>query len=250
MAIEALGRYKLRTSLSVLGVVLGVAAVIAMMSVSEGARTEALNQVSLLGLDNLVLRNRGGLGASDATGLVAADADRLLALVPLTQTASPLIEKFVPLARGNTTRLVRALGVTATYQSILRLDVDKGRFLSRLDERTSSRVCVLGAALARSLFGYRSGVGDRVRLQGDYYEVVGVLAQQGTSAQTLGALAWRDLNDSILVPLPALSARGLDVAPSQHVDEVWLHAQDGERVEDIGQAVIARADAHARARRR
>ena len=238
MAVEALGRYKLRTSLSVLGVVLGVAAVIAMMSVSEGARTEALNQVALLGLDNLVLRNRGGFGASsDATGLVAADADRLLAIVPLTQTASPLLERFLPLAHAGTSRFVRALGVKATYQGILRLDVDKGRFLSRLDERTSSRVCVLGAALARTMFGYRNVVGERVRLQGDYYEVVGVLAQQGTSAQTLGALAWRDLNDAILVPLPALSARGLDVAPSQHVDEVWLHAQAGERVEAIGQAV-------------
>src|SRR5256885_2878597 len=87
MGADALGRYKLRTSLSVLGVVLGVAAVIAMMSVSEGARREALNQVDALGLDNLVARNRG-----IASTLTAGDAERLADLVPLTRTASPLIE--------------------------------------------------------------------------------------------------------------------------------------------------------------
>src|SRR5206468_7233797 len=84
IAAEALGRYKLRTSLSVLGVVLGVAAVIAMTSVTDGARREALDQVEALGLDNLVARSRpaGSLTSASRT-LKAIDADRLLALVPL-----------------------------------------------------------------------------------------------------------------------------------------------------------------------
>src|SRR5262245_26283322 len=95
IAAEALSRYKLRTSLSVLGVVLGVAAVIAMMSVSEGARREALNQVDALGLDNLVARNRG-----TPSTLTAGDAQRLGDLVPLTRATSPLIERYVRVSRG------------------------------------------------------------------------------------------------------------------------------------------------------
>src|SRR5512132_2859664 len=94
IAAEALGRYKLRTSLSVLGVVLGVAAVIAMMSVSEGARREALAPVESMGLDNLVIRSRGaaGIGSAPSTsGLTARDAHRLLALVPWASAASPLV---------------------------------------------------------------------------------------------------------------------------------------------------------------
>src|SRR5215467_2369053 len=90
IAAEALGRYKLRTSLSVLGVVLGVAAVIAMMSVAEGARREALQQVAALGLDNLVARNRG-----TSPVLTAGDARRLADLVPLTRASSPLIERYL-----------------------------------------------------------------------------------------------------------------------------------------------------------
>src|SRR5947199_10284251 len=88
VAAEALSRYKLRTSLSVLGVVLGVAAVIAMLSVSDGARREALHQVEALGLDNLVAR---GVIGGTVRDLTAGDATRLLALVPLAKTASPLI---------------------------------------------------------------------------------------------------------------------------------------------------------------
>src|SRR3954454_18871912 len=87
VAVEALRRYKLRTSLSVLGVVLGVAAVIAMMSVSEGARREALNQVEALGLDNLVARSHGSSAFGGAAhGLTADDADPLIALMPLVQS--------------------------------------------------------------------------------------------------------------------------------------------------------------------
>src|SRR5947199_8256223 len=90
VAAEALGRYKLRTSLSVLGVVLGVAAVIAMMSVGEGARRDALAQVESMGLDNLVVRSRGAGPGGASSPLTAHDADRLLALVPWATAASPL----------------------------------------------------------------------------------------------------------------------------------------------------------------
>src|SRR5204862_3698471 len=89
IAVEALGRYKLRTALSVLGVVLGVAAVIAMMSVSEGAAREALAQVEGLGLDNLVARSKASsLAPGSWHGLTAADASRMEAMVPLVHTSS------------------------------------------------------------------------------------------------------------------------------------------------------------------
>src|SRR3989442_6516341 len=93
IAAEALAGYTLRTSLSVCGVVLGVAAFIAMMSVSEGARREALHQVEALGLDNLVARNRG-----ITSTFTAGDAQRLADLVPLTRTTSPLVERYLRLS--------------------------------------------------------------------------------------------------------------------------------------------------------
>jgi putative ABC transport system permease protein len=235
IAAEALWRYKLRTALSVLGVVLGVAAVIAMMSVSDGARREALEQVQLLGLNNLVVRNRGDVSGGQSAGLTAGDAEHLVALVPLTRAVSPLVDRFVPLSRGGQTPFTRVLGVAASYQTILHLGVARGRFLSSLDERTGARVCVIGAPLARDLFAYRDPIGGSVRIGGTYFSVVGVLADTRTGTRGLNALAWRDLNQSVLVPLPSLSGRSLDIAPGQRVDEIWLQASDGDRVEEIGQ---------------
>src|SRR5262245_16701288 len=228
IAAEALSRYKLRTSLSVLGVVLGVAAVIAMMSVSDGARREALRQVDALGLDNLVARSRlPSAGRAHAQGLSASDADRLAAIVPLTRTTSPLVERFARLARGAATSEARVLGVNATYQTILRLQIDRGRFLSDADAKTVAAVCVLGSAIARRLFGYRDAIGEEIRVGAAAFLVVGVLQEQGADPRAPGALAWRDVNEAAIVPLPALSGRTIDVLPDQPADELWLQVADG-----------------------
>ena len=240
IAAEALGRYKLRTSLSVLGVVLGVAAVIAMMSVSEGAGREALTQVDAMGLDNLVARKRPFTVAEQSlrsTGLTAGDSQRVLDLVPLAKVASPLAERYGPVSHAGRRRMARIVGVNASYQMILRLDIQRGRFFSAADERSVGRVCVLGGTLARALFGYDNPVGQRIRVEDRYYEVVGVLSAQGSGADTPGALAWRDIDQAMLAPLPAVLGRSLEVGPEQAVDELWLQTTDGERVEEVGRVL-------------
>jgi putative ABC transport system permease protein len=240
-AAEALSRYKLRTALSVLGVVLGVAAVIAMMSVSEGARREALAQVEAMGLDNLVARNRAltaeEIARAGNVTLAADDAQRLLELVPLVRSAAPLVERFLPVSYGSRRITARVLAIGASYPAILRLRVDRGRLLSSVDERSSAKVCVIGAELARQLFGYREPVGERIRLGADYYQVVGVLGAQATSSPTIGALAWRDLNTAVLAPLATILGRTTEIAPAQRVDEIWMQAREGDQVEQIGQVV-------------
>jgi putative ABC transport system permease protein len=237
IATEALARYKLRTALSVLGVVLGVAAVIAMMSVSQGARADALRQVDLLGLDNIVVRSRVPSAASSvAPGLTAGEVERVDDLVPLSTHVSPLVQRYLHLSRRGGMVLTPVVGVTANFQDILRLRVAKGRFLSAIDDKTGARVSVVGAALARDLFGYREPVGETVRVQTTPFVVVGVLADR-SGARGSGALAWRDLNEAMLVPAGALSGRTLEVSPGQGIDEIWLQVGDGERVGEVGRVV-------------
>jgi putative ABC transport system permease protein len=240
-AAEALGRYKLRTALSVLGVVLGVAAVIAMMSVSEGARREALAQVESLGLDNLVARNRvltseEAARAGDA-GLAVGDTHKLLTLVPLLKSGAPLVERFIHVSYAGRQTTARVLGVGTSYAGILRLRAERGRLLSVVDERNSAKVCVLGAELARQLFGFADPIGESVRVGGDYYEVVGVLPAQGTNSPVVSALAWRDLNQIVMAPVSTVVGRTADIAPAQRVDEIWLQARDGDRAEAMGQVI-------------
>jgi putative ABC transport system permease protein len=233
IAAEALKRYKLRTTLSVLGVVFGVAAVIAMLSVAEGARREALSQVEALGLDNLIARSRGAaaMGRS-GEALIAGDADHLLALVPLARASSPLIERYLRLTHRERSTMARVVGVQAAYRTILRLAVERGRFIGAVDEASAARVCVLGGSLARQLFAYRDPIGDGVRIGTHMFQVIGVLGDQRADPRLPGTIAWRDIDTAAIVPLPALSGHTLAGAPGQPVDEIWLQVHDGGRVNE------------------
>jgi putative ABC transport system permease protein len=242
MSVDALSRYRLRTALSVLGIVLGVAAVIAMMSVSEGARRDALEQMALLGLDNIVVRNRGLPAGQDpnhtSRGLVASDGEKIQRLVPLVAAVAPLCERYLSVS-GPTgrKRYMRVLGTMPSHRTILRLNVTRGRHLTPLDGYRQARVCLLGAQLGRALFGYREAVGAGIRIDGQWYTVVGVLTDRARDSRGMGALAGRDLNQTVLVPLPTLLGRSLDLDPRQRVDELWVHLVDGERVLEVGRVV-------------
>jgi putative ABC transport system permease protein len=123
--------------------------------------------------------------------------------------------------------------VRPAYQAIVRLQLAGGRFLSTIDDSGGTEVCVLGSELARRLFRYADPVGQFIRVRDDYFKVVGVLAQHGASLAA-GAMAWRDLNNTVLVPLAALSKQGLHVAPGQPVSEIWLQTGNVDQVEAIG----------------
>jgi putative ABC transport system permease protein len=234
ICVDALSAYKLRTALSVIGVVLGVAAVIAMMSVSEGARREALRQFELLGLDNIVVRDRR---LQPAPALVVDDARKLGEIVPLVSGLSPLVETARRVAGPRNSREARVLGVSPEYQDILRLQVARGRTLTSLDVDHQSRVCLLGAGLARGVFGHQPPVGESVRIAGEWHRVVGILAERSADSRLIGALAARDLNQAAVVPLPVLLGHSLPLDPRARVDEIWIQIEDGERVLELGRVV-------------
>ncbi len=236
-ATEALGRYRLRTSLSVVGVVLGVASVIAMMSVSEGAAREALAQVEALGLDNLVARSRPPGAAGAFRPLEAGDAARIAALVPGVDGAAALIDRHVRLHHDDRSTLGHAIGIEPGYQSATRLVPARGRLLTPFDERTSARTCVLGASLARRLFGYRDPVGASIGIGDSSATVVGVLAPNGTAARSGTSLAWRDIDEAALLPLSTLSGSSVMIASDQPVDEIWVKLLEGERAVELSEVL-------------
>ena len=234
IAVEALGRYRLRTALSVLGVVLGVAAVIAMMSVSEGAARDALAQVDALGLDNIVAQSTGGLNERGTMkrSLAAADADRARDLIPSATLAAPVVSRFVRVGRGDQISPTQVLASTASFQYILRLKAERGRLLSETDGE--SRVCVLGVRIAQQFFGYRDPVGETVRIADDHYRVIGVLREQGGDPQAGTTMAWHNVNRAILAPLSAITGKTITVAPNQPVEEIWVQVGSAERSVELG----------------
>jgi putative ABC transport system permease protein len=236
---EALSRYKLRTALSVLGVVLGVAAVIAMMSVSEGAREETLRQVELLGLDNLVVRARllgaGAAQAGRSPGLLLEDGDALRELMPLVAALSPLRERYLNVSERGAARPTLVLGVGAEYEQVLRLELQRGRFVAPLDVQGRARVCVIGSSAARAFFGFRDPTGATLQLDNEPYRVVGVLRERGGDAKGVGSLAARDLNHALLIPVSLARGAAPESEGRRRVDELWIQVKDGARVVELAQ---------------
>ena len=247
ISIEALGRYRLRTALSTLGIVLGVAAVIAMFSVGEGAREDVLRQVEQLGLNNVIVRNRG-FGGDE--GLRLQDAQLLRELLPRVVSVSPLVERFVVASGPLGTRRASFLGVTPEYGTVLDLEVARGRFLAPLDRRTDAPVCVLGAQLGRVLFGYRDPVGQQARFDRLWCEVVGVLARRSTGGRAGRTAASRDLDNGVLGSISGVLPASPAVDPTQRIDEVWIQVASGDDVAAVAGSIertLARAHGAARA---
>jgi putative ABC transport system permease protein len=243
LGVRSLRLHKLRSSLSILGVVFGVAAVVAMSSVGEGARRETLAQISSLGIDTVTLRPRPPeRGEKTPPALPMSAVESLGSVVPGLRSVAPLrVAELEAVAGGRNTGVI-VLGTTAAYRDATRLELASGRFLAALDVVDRKRVAVLGASVARSLFPLGSPLGEPVRLGGDWYQVVGVLEGRASLRGRGAAIRGRDLNRSVLVPLQALD-RGSDPRPDG-VDEIVFRVTTPEAVASaagIAQAIVRRA---------
>jgi len=227
LGLRSLRLHKLRSGLSILGVVFGVAAVVAMSSVGEGARRETLAQIESLGIDTVTVRLRREAEAG-GPGLVSADASSAARVVPGVIAAAPV--RVVELEADADGRTVPAtvLGTTPAYREATRLGLRAGRFLADLDVAERKRVAILGAGVARALFPLGEALGSSVRVGGDWFEVVGILESRASPRGRGQALQVRDLNRCIYVPLLALD-HGEDPRPDG-VDEVVLRVASGDGV--------------------
>jgi putative ABC transport system permease protein len=237
LGLRSLLVHKLRSTLSILGVVFGVAAVVAMSSVGEGARREALQQVSALGIDSITVRNRPSQETDAPAGLRVADVDSLRAVVPHVVAAAPLREARLQAEVTGRHSDVVVVGTTPDYAIAARLTVAQGRFLSDLDLKDSKRVAVLGAATARELFPLQDPRGERFLMGGDFFQVVGVLAGRAAPRGKAGPIRTRDVNRAVFVPLFALD-RGGD-RRRDGIDEAVLRVEEGSQVSSSAEVVKA-----------
>jgi putative ABC transport system permease protein len=236
LGLRGLMLHKLRSTLSILGVVFGVAAVVAMSSVGEGARREAIAQIGALGIDTVTVRSRSSSDASPARGgLRLRDAESLRAVVPHLLAAAPVREARLSAAAGSRHSDVIAVGTTPDYAAAVRLRFVSGRFLSDLDVREAKRTAVLGASVARELFPLSDPRGERILLGGEFFQVVGVLEGRTLPRGKGAPVRTRDVNRAVFVPLPSLD-RGSDPRPDG-VDEIVLRIDSGDRVTSSAEVV-------------
>ncbi|MDO8684127.1 MAG: ABC transporter permease [Armatimonadota bacterium] len=199
--------HKMRSMLTMLGVIFGVAAVIAMVSIGEGAKQEALRQIKLMGIDAVHIK-RATIGGEllkkaeerSPFGLKYADAQSLREVCGFAKCVAPLREVIADVKRGDKPVQAKVVGTTPGYELATRSELQEGRFLNEKDIRRRLPVCVLGAVAKRELFGFDNPIGKTVRIDRRVFRVVGLMKPKEIGqAKALSAL--RDLNSDIYIPI-------------------------------------------------
>jgi putative ABC transport system permease protein len=209
MGVRSLALHKLRSFLTTLGVLFGTSSVIAMLAIGEGASAEAQEQIKQLGSQNVILRsvkppedpNQGNQTSRVlAYGLTRDDNDRIAHTFPGVLRTVPVREVLEEVRYLDRVTAPRILATLPEYLDVTGRMVAEGRFISQADERTVSNVCVLGTEVARLLFPLKGPLGERVRVGGDYFTVVGTLAPRvrlGDDAPAPGS----DITSEVFIPL-------------------------------------------------
>jgi len=224
LGIKSLLLHKLRSLLTMLGVILGVGSVIAMLAIGEGSKREALERIRQLGATNVIIRSvkpdqKDTEDESDSQeqkrsrvmdyGLKYKDLELLTATLPTIDRALPitLVRKRAQAAHNRAIPNARILGTIPEYLGVKNLRVRRGRFLSEPDEEKMANVAVLSAGAAKKLFNFEDPVGKRVRLGTMIFRIVGVLHPQGSGNAVPGAIGNQDFNKDIYIPMSAARSR-------------------------------------------
>jgi putative ABC transport system permease protein len=205
-ALQSLNANKLRSMLTVLGIVIGVAAVIAMLSIGRGAQASITNQIESFGT-NLVYvypgsTNEGGVrSAQGSAATLTLDDAKALANLPDVEAVAPEMNSFVQVAYLSQNTNTRLMGVTPSYQDVASMTLSDGAFISDANQSARSLVVVLGSAVAETLFGNTAGVvGQSVRMNGQPFRVIGVLTSKGGTG-------FFNQDDIVIVPLSTAQTR-------------------------------------------
>ena len=224
-ALQALARNKMRSALTMLGVFIGVAALIAMVAVGQGANEAVRKQIESLGTNLLVVvpgaTTMGGMrsGQGSASTLTVADARALRREAPAVGSISYLIRQTGQIQYANQNWTTNIQGVSANYPPTTNWQILAGRGISREDSDSAALVAVLGQTVSRQLFGTENPVGTVIQVKSMPLRVVGVLAPKGQTAYGT------DQDDLVMIPFTTAERKVLGVAaPSlQQTPINWVY---------------------------
>ncbi len=210
-ALENLSSRRLRTGLSTLGMMFGVAAVIAMLSIGAGAEQRAMAMIERLGVNNVLIRSKE-VPVSERTearkksiGLSRRDVAAIREAIPHVVMVAPkaTIDAYKIIGDGYKTQ-AKIWGVSYRHTEATRLTLEEGRFFDELDERSHAQVCVIGAGVRRNLFVDGQAVGRQVKINDVWFKVVGVLAADTVVAGSAGGIGGGEGDGDIYLPMPTL----------------------------------------------
>jgi putative ABC transport system permease protein len=228
-SLDAIRSHRLRSGLTMLGILIGIAAVILTVGLGEGAQVQVASAINSLGTNLLVISPgstttsgvRGGLGS--AATLTVNDADALSShtVAPDIAAVAPSTSKSSALAVGTTNWTTSVVGTTPAWLSVRARSLSEGRFLTASDVSSEAAVTVLGATTAQELFGFADPVGRTVTIGTTPFTVVGLLASAGTSSA-------QNEDDQAIVPISTAADRLFGGTSRTSVQSIYVEAASSD----------------------
>ncbi|MCE5252426.1 ABC transporter permease [bacterium] len=236
---------KFRSFLSMLGVIFGVAAVIAMLSVGEGAKQSAIAKYKELGVNNIIIRDKNlsdeGLEETRAKfsqGLSIADANAIREIIPSVLDVAPQTEKDTEAKYEDKSGKASIIGITPNIKNILNYSAEKGIFINEDHYDRKLKVCVLGSSIAKQLFPFEEPIGKSIKVEDQWLEVIGVMRNKSLFTETVGELASRDLNNDIYIPLTTFNSRFIkENELESEIKQITIRAENSQCLFEVA-AVI------------
>jgi putative ABC transport system permease protein len=226
-AIENLARRKLRSFLTMLGMIFGVGAVIAMLSIGAGAEQESLRIIANFGIRNIIIQAKEFKTEelrqirTESLGLALRDVEALQAVLhPKPRVSAKRVVKTFQVISENARSDSRVLGVSSTYPDIHNLKLLVGAFFLPFDEESSNQVCILGITAKQKLFGFGEVIGKRIKINDQWMTVLGVLADANIEKSEFEGVKIQNPNNDIYVPITTSLKKFETTTLENELDEV------------------------------
>ncbi len=197
MAIKSLYANKLRSILAMLGIIIGVSAVISMLALGSGAKQSVMTRISAMGKNLLVVRpgqkRHRGVSSGTSQNLTLEDADAIVKSIKDVKMLTPVIRGSAQVKFENKNTRTSITGTAITYFMINNFEIEKGRRIREQEAERLGRVAILGSTVAEALFEKKNPVGKRIKIKGINFMVVGVLKSKGDQG-------WSNPDDQVIIP--------------------------------------------------
>ena len=227
IAVEAVIANRVRSMLTALGIIFGVAAVIAMMAIGTGAKKEILDQIKLVGVNNIVVtplvdiagQGSGGSGDEDAgqkmqktfsPGLTLEDAESIVQIIPTVVRVSPEVSYDSYIIKGGKQSPAKLIGVTNDFFRVYNLQLFTGQYFQEQQMIGGSPVCIIGPSVKSRFFSQEDPVGKTIKCGGIWLTVIGVLESRAFNVEESKDLGISDYNDHIYAPIQTILLRYRD----------------------------------------
>lgn len=235
IAYRSLSRNKLRSFLTMLGIIIGVASVIAMLAIGQGSKQNIQTSVESLGSNTIMLipgaSTQGGvrLEAGSSNSLRREDADAIMSRCDLVQYVSPIVYKGAQVISGSQNWHTVIYGVLNDYFNIRNFSVIEGSKFNPSDDRAAAKVCIIGQTVTSKLFGESSSpIGKTIRINSIPFKIIGLLEKKGQNS------FGQDQDDIIIAPFSTVQKRLLSTT---NVNSIFASAQSQEVIEDAADEI-------------